>query len=155
LYVKCARHPKIETNLRCGKCDRPICPKCTIQTPVGARCPECAKLNRLPTFKVSRLDYVKAIAVGVALAAGLGIGWGKAFSHMDGFSFLGILIAAFVIGELMARAINKKRSKGLQISAGVCVGICYGTAVAFGLPVTLFNLLSLAAGIVIAAGLFR
>lgn len=153
--MKCSRHPKIETNLRCGKCDRPICPKCTIQTPVGARCPECAKLNRLPTFKVSPLDYAKAATVGIALAAGLGIGWEKASSHMDGFSFLGILIAAWVIADLMGRAINKKRSRGLQIAAGICIGICYGTAVAFGLPVTVFNLLSLAAGVVIAAGMFR
>ena len=38
----CARHPKVETLLRCGRCDTPICPKCMVHAGVGIRCPECA-----------------------------------------------------------------------------------------------------------------
>jgi hypothetical protein len=40
----CARSPDVETDLRCGRCDVPICPSCLIQTPVGIRCPDCAEV---------------------------------------------------------------------------------------------------------------
>jgi membrane associated rhomboid family serine protease len=39
----CYRHPARETGVRCSNCDRPICPDCMTPTPVGMRCPECAK----------------------------------------------------------------------------------------------------------------
>jgi len=39
----CARHPKSITRLRCGRCEAPICPKCTVYTPAGTRCRACAK----------------------------------------------------------------------------------------------------------------
>jgi membrane associated rhomboid family serine protease len=37
----CYRHPKRETYLRCVRCDRPICPECLREAPVGFQCPEC------------------------------------------------------------------------------------------------------------------
>jgi hypothetical protein len=40
--VYCARHPKTETLLRCGRCDTPICPRCMVHAGVGIRCPDCA-----------------------------------------------------------------------------------------------------------------
>jgi len=39
----CYRHPSRETNVACSRCARPICPDCMISTPVGMRCPECAR----------------------------------------------------------------------------------------------------------------
>lgn len=44
--MRCALDPDTETNLTCGKCGQPICPKCLVQTPVGARCPQCAALKQ-------------------------------------------------------------------------------------------------------------
>lgn len=38
----CARHPQVETMLRCGRCDTPICPRCMVHSGVGIRCPDCA-----------------------------------------------------------------------------------------------------------------
>ena len=38
IVTRCAEHPDVETGLRCGRCETPICPKCMIMTPVGARC---------------------------------------------------------------------------------------------------------------------
>ena len=37
----CYRHPDRETWLRCGRCDQPICTKCSVMGPVGARCRVC------------------------------------------------------------------------------------------------------------------
>jgi membrane associated rhomboid family serine protease len=39
----CYRHPSRETGVSCSNCGRPICPECMTSTPVGMRCPECAK----------------------------------------------------------------------------------------------------------------
>ncbi len=39
----CYRHPGRETNVSCSNCGRPICPDCMTVTPVGMRCPECAR----------------------------------------------------------------------------------------------------------------
>jgi membrane associated rhomboid family serine protease len=42
----CYRHPKRETYLRCVRCDRPICPECLREAPVGYQCPECVAEGR-------------------------------------------------------------------------------------------------------------
>jgi membrane associated rhomboid family serine protease len=39
----CYRHPDRETGVSCSNCGRPICPECMTPTPVGMRCPECAR----------------------------------------------------------------------------------------------------------------
>ncbi len=39
----CYRHPSRETAVSCSSCGRPICPDCMTPTPVGMRCPECAR----------------------------------------------------------------------------------------------------------------
>jgi membrane associated rhomboid family serine protease len=39
----CYRHPSRETGVSCSNCGNPICPDCMTPTPVGMRCPNCAK----------------------------------------------------------------------------------------------------------------
>ena len=39
----CYRHPSRETGVSCSNCGNPICPDCMTPTPVGMRCPECAR----------------------------------------------------------------------------------------------------------------
>ena len=39
----CYRHPGRETGVSCSNCGNPICPDCMTSTPVGMRCPECAR----------------------------------------------------------------------------------------------------------------
>ena len=66
--MRCEAHPDVETNLRCGKCDKPICPKCMVETPVGARCRECARINKLPTFQISSKQLLLSSCVGLLIA---------------------------------------------------------------------------------------
>ena len=39
----CYRHPNRETGVSCSNCGNPICPDCMTATPVGMRCPDCAR----------------------------------------------------------------------------------------------------------------
>lgn len=41
----CYRHPKVPTNLSCGRCERPICTKCAVIGANGVRCRDCARQN--------------------------------------------------------------------------------------------------------------
>ena len=127
--MRCATHPKVETNLRCGKCDKPICPQCMVQTPVGARCPDCAQLYKLPTYRVSTRHYLKAIGVGLGMAIVCGIVWGVVIGLVPfRFIFLNFLLAAgvgFAVGEVTSRSVNRKRGKGLATIAGIAVTIGY------------------------------
>ena len=122
----CARHPNVETYLRCGRCDTPICPRCLIQTPVGARCRECANVTRLPTFNVTPVFFARGFAA--AMAAGAVVGWAWSFiSASVGFGlFIGIFLGmgiGWAISESVSVATNRKRGLELQICviAGVAL----------------------------------
>jgi len=117
--MKCATHSQVETNLRCGKCGKPICPKCMIQTLVGARCPDCAKLYKLPTYRVSTKYYLRAIGTGLGMAVVCGIIWGVIEWGIPIFSFNLLLApgAGYIIGEIVSLSVNRKRGKGLATIA--------------------------------------
>lgn len=126
--LRCARHPDTETSLRCGKCGTPICPRCMVQTPVGARCPTCAGLKKLPTFRVSSVYYLRAI--GAALGAGIVVGlvWGLIYIYLPSFFFNLILAAGagWLIGDLISRAVNRKRGIWLAVIGGFAVLLAFG-----------------------------
>jgi len=74
----CYRHPKRETGVRCSNCERPICPDCMTSTPVGMRCPECAKQStKVRTMRsVSSDPTLTYILIGINVLAGLGSVYG-------------------------------------------------------------------------------
>jgi hypothetical protein len=43
----CHKHKREATRVSCGRCERPICPKCMVMSPAGVRCQDCAR-NRTP-----------------------------------------------------------------------------------------------------------
>ncbi len=150
----CARHSKIETNLKCGKCDKPICPKCTVQTPVGARCSDCAGRTRLPVFQVSTVDYLKASGIALGIAVVIGVLWVIAEPYLQGFSYLIAVFAGYAIGEIVSLGVNRKRSKGLQIISGISVVICVGVAIAFNVYFGLYALFAVGIGVFLAVNKF-
>ncbi len=115
--MNCARHPNVETALTCGKCGTPICPKCLVQTPVGARCPSCANLKRVPTYQVSSRYYLRAIGAGLGIALATGLAWGF-FQLVLPIFYLNLLLAGavgFAIGEVISLSVNRKSGTGLAV----------------------------------------
>jgi len=160
--MKCATHPGVETNLRCGKCGKPICPKCMVQTPVGARCRDCAKLYKLPTYRVSAKYYLRAISTALGMAIVCGVVWGVVRGFVP-FFYLNLLLApgaGYAIGEVVSISVNRKRGKGLAMVAGIAVAISYlvSLLLPWGLIFGLFHiidLLALALGIFVAVTRLR
>ena len=72
----CYRHPSRETGVSCSNCDRPICTDCMTTTPVGMRCPECAKQKtQVKTLRSMGSDpRVTPVLIGACVIAALGSG---------------------------------------------------------------------------------
>ena len=68
----CLRHPNVQSNLRCGRCGVLICPQCMMQSPVGARCPDCSKIGQAPIFRANSLEMTTTIALSAIAALGFG-----------------------------------------------------------------------------------
>ena len=62
----CYRHPNRETGVSCSNCGNPICTDCMTTTPVGMRCPDCAK-QKTPV-KTVRSMYGDPVATYVLIA---------------------------------------------------------------------------------------
>jgi hypothetical protein len=96
-----------------------------VETPVGARCRECARINKLPTFQVSRKQMLISSCVGLLIAVAYGFLWGIVSVYIN-FIILNLLLGAaagFVISEGMSRVINRKRGTKLAIIASIMVVI--------------------------------
>jgi membrane associated rhomboid family serine protease len=83
----CYRHPNRETGVRCSNCERPICPDCMTSTPVGMRCPECARQKAKVRGIGSTSDepVLTYILIGICVAAFVGEVAGGASATGSGF----------------------------------------------------------------------
>ena len=129
--MQCATHPNIETELACSRCGKAICPRCMVQTPVGARCRECAQVRRIPTYNISAGIFARAI--GGALVGGVVVGFAWWFFYVANFGFFAILFglaAGYAIGEIVSVAANRRAGPPLQAIAVAGVALAYIVRVA-------------------------
>ena len=136
----CATHRNVETGLSCGRCGKFICPRCMIQTPVGSRCNDCARVRKSPVFDVSATQYLLASIVAVGFGGLLGVVGSILRLEFGHFPFVtGILAAGvgYLLGESVSRVTNRKRGVGLAIIAAAGVGIAFATAAAIILSQTI------------------
>jgi len=110
----CARHPNIETNLRCSSCDTPICPKCLVQTPVGMKCKTCGSHRQGTMFNPSPAQLTAAAVVAIML--GVIVGWAVEFGGFY-IVFLSFVFGGFA-GDLILRASGRRRGIWMEIVAG-------------------------------------
>jgi hypothetical protein len=124
--VRCTYHPSVMTRLRCSRCGKPICPRCGVRTPVGLRCPECAGVRGLPTYRTETGSLAKAAGIGFGVAVVVGVLWG----YIPEWNFYLALLLGFGVTEGMAWAAKGKRGYDLQ-----AIGI---VAVLFGIALSRF-----------------
>lgn len=116
----CARHKSVKTRLRCGRCETPICPKCMVMGPTGARCRDCASYRSSHIYQVAPGQF--ALAFGAALIfSALG-------TVIIGRVGLLLLFFAPALGSLLSQGIVRvtkgKRGTPLTVvaSAGAILG---------------------------------
>ena len=69
----CYRHPDRETGVACSSCERPICPDCMTSTPVGMRCPECAReKTKVHTAATGHDPVATYVLIGLNVVIALG-----------------------------------------------------------------------------------
>ena len=115
--VPCSYHPDVMTGLRCSRCGKPICPKCGVRTPVGMRCPDCAGVRGLPTYRTDSNTLFKSAIAGLAVAILVGVILG----YLPDWNFYLTLVLGFGVAEAMARLSNEKRGLDLQIVGWIAV----------------------------------
>ena len=124
----CARHPRVETALACGRCGTPICPRCLVYTPAGTRCPTCAAVGRPRMYVMGPLDYARGVATALVVGVALGFAGAMIFRPTPAiglFPLLFAVIGGYGTGTAVAEALNlttsRKRGREMQIIAGAAV----------------------------------
>src|ERR1700756_3430162 len=89
--ASCYRHPSRETGVSCSSCGRPICPECMTPTPVGMRCPECARQRTRVVRGVGAQQSLlaRAPATVVLIAINLAVFFAEIGTGGGGFETLG------------------------------------------------------------------
>jgi hypothetical protein len=134
---RCTNHPDRETYIACGRCERPFCPDCLIQSPAGQRCYECAGVRR---------DYAqRAFARRLLQAFGaivLGAGIAGLYPALFVVLFAG-LIAGGAAGQSLSPLVNR-RTRGrvyllglLALFGGALIGWVVGTTLGLSMRVPL------------------
>jgi hypothetical protein len=108
----CANHPNEVTFVRCGRCDKPICVRCMVDTPVGKKCRPCAKHQT--HLSESSPAQVLCALVG-ALVAAVTLGWLAQPLSMPILAFP----YGWLVGEVALRAGRRSRSLAVQVVTGI------------------------------------
>ncbi len=113
----CFYHPSVETELRCNKCGKYICPKDAVRTPVGYRCKDCVKEQQDVFFNATPLDYAltAVITFPIAFIAAL---------IVPRLFWIAIFVGPFVgivIAEAIRLATRKRRGRYMWIVALACL----------------------------------
>lgn len=133
--IYCTNHPNTETLLRCNRCEKPICLKCSKLTDVGYRCNDCLRNVQDNYFNAESKD--NPIAFGVAFLvtfisapiAGIIIGffgilWGTILAFVLGSS------AGGTLAQIIRRSVEKRRGRNLRyfVLGGIIFGFLLGLA---------------------------
>lgn len=130
VVMRCAEHG-VETLLRCGRCEAPICPKCSVFGAVGAMCGNCAYGGGASGGRGGSLGVgLRAWLVCgvVCAAAGFAVLWAGGFGVFGVFwiSVLGGMAA----GEAAWRVCGRRQAGFVQraVAAWGVLGVLFGWA---------------------------
>ena len=145
----CANHPNVKTMLRCNRCNKPICTRCAVQTPVGYRCKQCVGQQQATFFTGGPADYVIAGVIALVLGAIAAY----IMTLLGAWFFALILGPAIGIGiaEAVRFAVRRRRSQYLWavVAGGIVVGALPSLLLAFA---SLWSLVALGLFLVLAVG---
>ncbi len=123
--MRCYWHPRRETRISCASCGRPICTECMVQTDVGIKCPDDARLPR-----GARAGVMKPAQIAKTLLAGVGVALIGYFVVLAIFEirFLTFILSAaagYGAGTLIHRAGGRNGGALAMTVSGVSVFLAF------------------------------
>jgi hypothetical protein len=127
--MRCYRHPGRETRVSCATCGRPICTECMVQTEVGIKCPDDARLPRGARAGVMKRDQIaKSFLAGVAVAL---LGALVAYYVLPQIGFGRLILSAVAgwgAGAFVHRAGGRNGGPLAMTISGVAVAVAFAPA---------------------------
>jgi hypothetical protein len=124
--MRCYRHPDRETRVSCATCGRPICTECMVQTEVGIKCPDDARLPRGARAGVMKRDQVvKSFVAGIVVAL---VGALIVYFVLSQIGFGRLILSALAgwgAGTLIHRAGGRNGGPLAMAISGVAVGTAF------------------------------
>ncbi|RPI86941.1 MAG: hypothetical protein EHM41_06750 [Chloroflexi bacterium] len=118
--IYCTYHPNTESNLRCNRCEKPICARCAILTDTGYRCRDCVRGIQKAFDNALWYDYV----FGFATASILSFLGSLIASRLGFFVILLAPIAGGIIAEAIRVVVRRRRARTLYtvVTVGTAIG---------------------------------
>ncbi len=127
--MRCYRHPDRETRVSCATCGRPICTECMVQTEVGIKCPDDARLPRGARAGAMKGDQiVKSFLAGIAVAL---LGALIVYYVLSQIGFGRLILSALAgygAGTLIHRAGGRNGGPLAMAISGVAVAAAFAPA---------------------------
>ena len=117
-----------------------------MQTPVGARCKDCARIGKNPIYTLSAGNAAKAAAASIVGGVVMGVIWGLVLLPFS-FGFLSIFVGAglgWVFTRLLEVVTRRKRGPYMVAFAMMGIGIAWVMQPLFFVPlgVALYGLVA-------------
>ena len=122
----CYRHPDRETRVSCATCGRSICTECMVQTEVGIKCPDDARLPRGARAGVMKSGQIaKSLLAGVAVALLGALIVYFALSQIGFGRLILSALAGYGAGMLVHRAGGRNGGRLAMAISGVAVAAAF------------------------------
>jgi hypothetical protein len=151
--MRCYRHPNRETRISCASCGKPICTECMVQTDVGIKCPDDARLPRGAQAGAMKPNQIaKTLLAGLGVAV-VGVGVVSVIFQIGFFSLILSALAGYGAGTLIYRLSGYN---GGPLAVGVAAGSVFLAYSPYVLPpllagnVPAYPLLAAAAAVILA-----
>ncbi|HYR63698.1 MAG TPA: hypothetical protein VET24_13845 [Actinomycetota bacterium] len=126
LSQHCVNHPRRATRVSCAACGQPICTDCMRETPVGMKCPSCARISLHARALGTPKQYVTAAGAGLLAATTLGAF--VTIAHIGVFGIIPAILIGLAVGKAVAWGAHGHRHGGfMAIAAATTVlGLAIG-----------------------------
>lgn len=134
--ARCAAHPTVETGLSCIQCERPICPRCVAQTPVGQLCKACYRGRQPAQYQLDTLQLGLGVLTAMVCSFLLSIAALSIIAPLPIYSIFLVVLIAAPATRFLTIAVDKasRTRRGKRFQLAVAVAIIVGALPVIALP---------------------
>ena len=122
---------------------------------VGVRCLDCGKAVTLPTYQVSGLYLVRAVAAAVAVGAAAGLVYALIFSTVPWLGVIVLVGIGYLVAEAATAAADRKRGRIMQYATVAGILACVAIILLFAQGFSVWTLLGAVMAIVVGTSRVR